>query len=547
MLKGIIGYRPTNLCAIYIEARQIEVLRATRKWRSWVVEPAERFHVPEGESIFDFLQYLNMRPKGRKGSALLLFLPSTFYSVHREHYPPSIRDHLEEAINFDWQENIFHEYERTLHFAGPSLRMSQHISVPIFSLPKEIHEKLQQTLNAHLFHTFTILPSALAFESFLPPLPPGGEKPLQILGRVLDGSQLEIHRFFNRVFLDSVLVDHSPNSLKLFSENLRCMGSGDGNGAGAEPVIHLLCTDHECADASGEYGKEWADRGLPVIPLNINKTFVEIWVRQLLLKDTIHTFDSGILLKPWEMPKAVWPVLALVVFFAAYAFFQFNSSENLTQDNKRLRRQLTQLEVQWKPIEELQTRISKFQEDRKTLSEFSREGYPLLELLTYLTQITPEDTWLNYLSLRKGQVVIRGESKSAIRYLSDLSKVDGMTDVKFASPVTRNPTSDMERFNVQLQLDMDKLKRTLETVAVERYETAAPLVPAAGEPPGVTGVEPPPESKPPAPPPEVESEDDLTDDEVSDEVTDEVSDEASEALAEGEDEVSDVVTEEEEQ
>lgn len=483
MLKSIMKYRPNNLCAVYAEPRCVEVLRASRRWRSWVLEPGERYQVPEGDSVLDYLQFLNIRPRG-KGSALLLFLPSSFYSVHREHYPSALKDQLEEAINFDWQENIFHEYERTLHFFGPSLPINHHISVPIFALQREIYDKFHQALNASLFQVFTVMPTALGYEAFLPPdTPDEPETPLRIPARILDDSQLEVHRFYRGVFLDSMLVGKSQYSLNLFHENLRCMGNGDdGEAPEAEPRIHLLCTDSERMETGGDYGRKWMDAGITAKAQSIEGTFVENWVNRLLLKDTIHTFDTDILLKPWQIPKSTWPILATILLFVIYSFYQFHTADRLAMTSKQLKKQVNQLEIQWKPIEELQTRISKFQEDRKTLSEFNREGYPLLEILTFFTQLTPEDTWLNYVSLRKKQLIIRGESKSAIRYLSELSKTEGLTDVKFASPVTRNPTSDMERFNVQLQLDMEKLQKSLDALPAEKYDQPATSSPATGEP-----------------------------------------------------------------
>jgi len=469
MIKGFIRYRPTNLVAVYVEARTVEVVRATRKWRSWEIEQAERYPVPAGESVLDYIQFLNMRPKGRKGSALMLFIPSTFYSVHREHYPLSLKDQIEEAVNFDWQENIFHEMDSTLHFFGPAVSLDHHISVPIFSIQRAVYEKFQLALNAHQFQLFTVVPSALAYETFIPsPVPGEPEEPLQIIGRVLDDSQLEIHRFYRGAFMDSMLIGNSQDSLKLFTENLLCMGEGVGDCSDRSvPHVNLLCTGAECG-LDGDYGSNWSEKGLPVCKRSIDGAFVTNWLKGLLQQEHVPTFDNEILLKPWQVPRIAWPLLGLVLLFALFAFWQVGSSSRLLQTDKGLKRQLGQLELQWRPIEELQSRISKFQEDKKTLFEFNREGYPLLELLTYLTMITPEDTWINYISLRKGQVIIRGESKSAIKYLSELSKTEGLADVKFASPVTRNPNSDMERFNVQLQLDMEKMNKSLEALPLDK-------------------------------------------------------------------------------
>lgn len=496
MLQGIVKYRPRSLCAVYVEHRQVEVLRAHRRWRSWQLEPAERFAVPEGESVFEFLQHLNLKPRGRKGNALLLFIPSTYYTIHREHYPPSLQDQLDEAIGFDWQENIFYEHDRTLHFSGPPSASANHISVPIFSIQTEIYEKFHQALGGSFFQSFAVVPSALAYQAFLPsPASAEHKDSLNILARVLDDSHLEVHRFYRGSFLDSVVVGNSPYSLGLFRENIECLRNGNGE-CHLDPHIRLLCTSRELAETE-RCSDRWTGEGFPVQLDKLDDCFVSHWVRYLLDQDAIAAFDSELHLKPWRVPGVLWPLLCLVLLFAALMFYQSHSTDQLAQASARLKRQTMQLETRWKPIEELQTRIAKFQEDRKTLSEFSREGFPMLELMTFLTRITPDDTWLNYLSFRKGQLILRGESKSAIKYLSELSKIEGLSDVKFASPVTRNPTSDQERFNVQLQLDVEKLQKVFDGLPGEKPEMgdAKPAEAENGEnvlqnqPPGAPGLE----------------------------------------------------------
>ncbi|MGO9532837.1 MAG: PilN domain-containing protein [Syntrophobacteraceae bacterium] len=461
MLKSIIRYRPTHLYAVYVEPTRIEILQARRHWRSWEITTSEQFHVPYGESVFDHLQYLNLKPKGRKGSALLAIVSSVFYSVHSEHYPLSIKDQLDDAINFDWQENIFHEHDNSLHFFGPPVALDQHVSVPIFSIQREIYDKLNQAVNGSLFHTFAVVPNALSFSSLLP-LIEDAEGDSAMMARSLDDDHLEIHRFYKGAYLDSMLVGKSSQTMKLFSHNLKCTGDGD-----CEPIIHLVCPPDE-SKLLKDQSAAWAEQGLPIKVLNLPEPFVTGWIRRLLKQDAIHTFDTEILLKPWQVPRVAVPLAALIVIFTLYGIYQMRSAETMVQTSKQLRVQISQLETRWQPIEQLQTRITKFREDQKTLSEFNREDYRPLELLSFLTQLTPDDTWLNYLSLRQGQLILRGESKSAIKYLSELSKIEGLSDVKFASPVTRDPGTDQERFNVQLQLDMEKLKKSFETLPPEQ-------------------------------------------------------------------------------
>jgi general secretion pathway protein L len=481
MLKGIIKYRPSHLYAVYIEPQRIEILQANRRWRTWTIGPAEQHHVPPGESVFDHLEHLNLRPRGRKGSALLAIVSGAFYSVHGEHYPLSIKDHLDEAINFDWQENIFYEDDATLHFFGTPVALKHQMCVPIFSIQTEIYDKLNQAVNGPLFHTFAVVPGALSFAAFLHGEGEGAEE-TEILARILDEDTLEVHRFYRGAFLDSTVAGRTSQCLRLFSENLKCFGPETD-----EPHIHLVCAPEECRSPR-KPGDTWRQYGLQVKVREISSSFVESSLRFLLKKDAIHTFDTEILLKPWEIPRIALPLAALVLIFALYGFYQAHSAENMVQTSKRLKTQINQLETRWKPIEELQTRITKFREDQKTLSEFNHEDYRLMELMSLLTQLTPEDTWLNYLSLRKGQLILRGESKSALKYLAELSKVEGLTDVKFASPVTRDPGTDEERFNVQLQLDIDKLKKGFEALPAETAD-AVPESPAPGEAKSARGAE----------------------------------------------------------
>ncbi|MGA3116664.1 MAG: PilN domain-containing protein [Syntrophobacteraceae bacterium] len=460
MLKSIIKYRPTNLHAVYVEPLMIEVLQAHRHWRSWEVGVAEQSRVPRGQSVYDYLQYLNLKPKGRKGSALLAIVSSAYYSVHSEHYPLSIKDQLDDAVNFDWQENIFQEQGRTLYFSGLPVALNQHVSVPIFSIQREIYDKLNQALNGTLFHTFAVVPSALSFSALLPLLDGVGEE-CEIIARGLDEENLEVHRFYRGAFLDSAVVDKSFHGLKLFGEKLKCTGNEE-----CEPHIHLVCAPGESNSAESP-ASIWGTVGLPVKVQEVPESLITSWLNRLLKQDAIHTFDSEILLKPWEIPRIVAPLTALIFIFVLYGLYQSHSSASMVETNNRLKAQVHQLEARWKPIEALQTRIAKFQEDQKTLSQFNRDDYQLVELLNFLTQLTPDDTWLNYLSLRQGQLILRGESKSAIKYLAELSKIEGLSDVKFASPVTRDPGTDEERFNVQLQLDMEKLKKSFEALPPE--------------------------------------------------------------------------------
>jgi Tfp pilus assembly protein PilN len=467
MLRLYAEHRSKQIVAVYVEEQRVEVLRAHRQWRSWQIDSTEGFDVPEGEPIFEYLQHLNLRPRGAK-TALVLFLPLTFYSFHREHYPSGLQDQLQEAVNFDWQENIFLEHERTLHFSGPAVLLNYQLSVPIFSLQRDIYDKFYQVLGAANFQKFRIIPSALAYKAFSSSNPAPTDAPkLEIYARLIDNRQLELHRLYDGELLDSMLVGRARDNHQVFLEHLR-WSSEDAD----EQLlpIRLICTDGEALKVEA-YKRLCCDIDEITVEVEpLEDLLVSHWVKYFLQQDQIQTFDAQLLLKPWTVPRIAWPLLALVGLYSLFAFYQLHTHSKLQEASRRLKREIAQLETQWKPIEQLQTRIAKFQEDQKTLSEFNLEGYPMFEIMTLLSQTTPDDTWLNYFSIRKGQIILRGDSKSAIKYLSELSKIEGFGDVRFASPVTRSPSGDDERFNVQFQVDLEKFRKTIEALELNKRE-----------------------------------------------------------------------------
>jgi Tfp pilus assembly protein PilN len=508
MLRFATEHRPRQLLAVYVEQQRVEILRAHRQWRSWQIDSVEHFEVPEVEPIYDYLQRLNIRPRDKKATTLVLFLPLTFYTFHREHYPAGLQEQLQEALNFDWQENIFLEYERTLHFPGPAVLVNHSLSVPIFSLQRDIFDKFHQVLGAANFQNFRIIPTSLVYRAFVTAAHSQTTEPeLEIYARLIDSSHLELHRFYRGQFLDSMLIDKDQDNLRVFLEHLRFAENDPGDASLIR--IHLICTEDETPKATA--CKSFCDDAISFEIEPLPGSLVSYWVSYLLEQDQIQTFDAQMLLKPWKIPRIAWPLLAMAVLYSIFALYEIHTHSQLQENSRRLKREIAQLETQWKPIEQLQTRIAKFQEDQKTLSEFNLEGYPLVEILTLLTQTTPDDTWLNYFSVRKGQIILRGDSKSAIKFLTEISKIEGFSDVRFASPVTRNPSSDDERFNVQLQVDSEKLRKTIEAMGINKGEES--VEPSAPDQNGTVlkGSKP---GKRVRPPTEEGSEDETPDDEA---------------------------------
>ncbi len=457
--------RPKNILALYVESRRLEIIRAKRQWRTWQLGPVEQYPLPDGEALFDQLQRLNLRPKAGHATALILFLPRSHYAFGRELYPLALQDRLEESLTFDWPENLFYDAEQTLRFTAPPVIGEQQLIVPIFSLPQETYDKFQEALAASHFNSFTIIPSALAYRSFVTELTQANGHPsTRIFARVLGPSQLEVHRYFNGTIIDSFMVRREHVTQQLFLETLKVLTVPNEPDSDESPHLDLVCTTAEATDTATSY---WLSNGLPISPRTIEGSMLTQWMEYLVDQDQLKAFGATLRLKPWQPPRIIFPLLLVAALYGAFASYQWYSSKDLNKTFLDVQTQRKHLEAQWKPIEQLQTNISRLKEQQKALAEFDQQSYPVYELFDLLTQITPDDTWLDFFSLTNKELQIRGESKSAAKYLSELSKVEGFSNVSFASPVSRNPASDKERFNVRIQMDVDKLRKILAGKALE--------------------------------------------------------------------------------
>lgn len=467
MLRFLKRTQPKQLIAVYVEPGQIEVVRGRKKWRSWEMDPPESQPVSVGESVFDCLQRLNLRPRRGQAAAFLCVAARSFYSFHREYYPLALKDQLQDVLEFDWDENLFYEGDRTLHFAAPPSTGDERLVVPVFSMRSETYEKFYQATGGSSFQYFTVVPSALTHG--WPVQAAGDEQEAQpeLIGRCLDDRSIELNQFSDGVLVDSLLLNRGRKATRLFLDGMDLFSSPE-NGKGRSIV--LLCKPGDSPGALGEEAKESSG----FVNLDVGESFLGPWLAALLGRDRVAGFGDPLVLKPREIPKVVLPILALMVVYALFASFQLRAHHNLAVDFQSLQVQRKQLEAKWHPIEERRTRMAQLQQDKKSLSQFDSRGYPILELLTLLTEITPQDTWLEFFSVNDKEIRIRGQSKAAVKYVSELSKVEGFGKVSLVSPIRRDPRSDSERFYLRIEINSKKLKQTLKGIELMGEEEPPP-------------------------------------------------------------------------
>lgn len=110
------------------------------------------------------------------------------------------------------------------------------------------------------------------------------------------------------------------------------------------------------------------------------------------------------------------------------------------------------IEKDAKKIKSLQQEVdSVINETQKLLDE--KRGRPnMVTMLNELSHLIKDDTWLAYLQYSDGHLQIQGESPAASALIGVLETSDLFNNARFASPVTQNTVSKLERFQITVDV-----------------------------------------------------------------------------------------------
>ncbi len=102
------------------------------------------------------------------------------------------------------------------------------------------------------------------------------------------------------------------------------------------------------------------------------------------------------------------------------------------------------------------TRLQRQLDEAAALTNFVRlrqqERVPTVELLRALTEDLPDDTWLQQLAIRGGDVELQGESARATLLIELLEQSPHFESVAFRAPLTKARDATRERFSIVMTL-----------------------------------------------------------------------------------------------
>jgi general secretion pathway protein L len=138
------------------------------------------------------------------------------------------------------------------------------------------------------------------------------------------------------------------------------------------------------------------------------------------------------------------PVAALVLSWQ----WMMRIQEDLKLSNDRLQSIQASATANKKTIDKKQNLTRSFAE----LQKLKQQGIGLIEIWRELSKIIPDSAWLQSFSQKNGIVLLEGTASDAESLIQILETSDLFHDVRFVSPVVKNPGEEKVRFSISMNL-----------------------------------------------------------------------------------------------
>ena len=143
-----------------------------------------------------------------------------------------------------------------------------------------------------------------------------------------------------------------------------------------------------------------------------------------------------------------------------------------------LQLKIAKIEKEAKAVKSLQADIETLNEENQSLIALKTAMPTVVSVLNELSALMHDDSWLAYLQYGDGQLQLQGESPAASNLLADLEASDYFAKVNFASPVTQDKASGVERFQISAEITKPATPMTDATPS----DDSTPETPSNSEP-----------------------------------------------------------------
>ena len=185
------------------------------------------------------------------------------------------------------------------------------------------------------------------------------------------------------------------------------------------------------------------------------------------LNDSYNLLPERLRQKTAKMPRLIQSALItltcllLVAVIAMPVWFEY-------QTVNALQLKADTLEKDAKKVKALQSDIDAVIDETRQLIEEKSATPEVIVMLNTLSSLIKDDTWLSYAQYSDGHLQIQGESPAASTLIAVLEASELFANARFASPVTQDSISKLERF--QITVDVTKAGST-EATSPEEVDT----------------------------------------------------------------------------
>jgi len=432
--RGRFRLPPQNVVIAYPAGEKIIWIAANRKRKKWEVS------TPLISEIENFGEQVR-KTVDKHSNIFLIVAPRKSYGFTKAIYPAGVRGNLEKIIDYESSEITPLKNDAVMNI-GSLVREGDMLLASVAWIQKNNLNRLRTIVNDKLKNTFTT-PDTMLVQNFIHDHSSWNA----------NGNSWLLHSVGDCLWVYHACKGEIIESLIITSNQSPIAQITNAKLHEADRVIFV----GEDAEVLSRFN---IDRH-PDLVID-RKDFFTSAVRHVLDKEWISCFEGKLRLNYPEIPKSVFIPILLMITLLGYGIFLQSSVKAVETELANVLSRKAKLEKEWKPLEQQLKAVEKLESDKKTLQNLLGQGIPVLTFLEVLTEKTPADTWLNYLTVNQNNfVMLRGESRSAVQYVGILSKIPGFKKVSFASPVRKNPRTNKEYFNIKFTVDWGEFRKSL--------------------------------------------------------------------------------------
>lgn len=193
------------------------------------------------------------------------------------------------------------------------------------------------------------------------------------------------------------------------------------------------------------------------LQLNSAQIYPDIVDYEGAANNFVEDLETYSLLPEWEKPVKskitqtfIWLlcIATLLITIAVLVFPVWYESHRVDS----LKEQIASLESDARFVQNQQLEMDEMVEETERLNNIKQNSPSTIELINSLSGLIRDNTWFTHLQFKDESLQIQGQSPTAESLISVLEESPLFSNARFVSPLTKDKTSGMERFQINVNV-----------------------------------------------------------------------------------------------